>query len=92
MELFHCAVNVGELRDDETMNGDQVEVDETIVNESVMVEMLLLSQPDQGPGTSQTWLGAMTGPPLSLQPVWLCNAAVKESFKLKKLCQYQPGL
>ena len=49
----------------------------------------------RGPGTSQTWLGAMTGPgwqPLSLQPVWLCNnAAVKQSFKLKKLCQYQPA-
>ena len=39
LELFHCAVNVGELRDDETMNGDQVEVDETIVHESVMVQV-----------------------------------------------------
>ena len=39
LELFHCVVNVGGLRDDETMNGDQVEVDETIVNESVMVQL-----------------------------------------------------
>ena len=47
LELFHCAVNVGELRDDETMNGDQVEVDETIVHESVMVQLgeaILVSQ------------------------------------------------
>ena len=45
--LFHCAANVGELRDDETMNEDQVEVDETIVHESVMVqweEATLVSQ------------------------------------------------
>ena len=39
LELFHCAVNVGELRDDETMNGDQVEADETIVHESEMVQL-----------------------------------------------------
>ena len=38
LELFHCAASVGELKNDERVNEDQAEeMDETIVDENVMV-------------------------------------------------------